>query len=227
MTIKALAFDFDGLILDTETTSYHAYHDVFRHYGQEIAIDVWQGWVGGIHTHKLACDYLEKLVGQQIEREEVIRLQQHLFQEKILCQELLPGVVDVLEAGKKIGLKIALASSASSEWAVGHLRRYHLLEYFDVLQTRDNVSNVKPHPEIYLRAAEALEVSPREVLAFEDSHVGTLAAKAAGTYCVAVPNDMTKHLSFGHVDLCLSSLVEMPLEEMIAKLALEVQEIDI
>ncbi|MGZ9586496.1 HAD family hydrolase [Paenibacillus marinisediminis] len=215
MDIKALAFDFDGLILDTETTSYHAYRDVFRYYGQDISFDKWQCWVGGIHTHTLACDYLEELLEQRIDRDEVIQLEKRIFQEMILSQDLLPGVVDVLEAGKRMGLKLALASSASSEWAIGHLKRYDLVAYFDVLQTRDDAIYVKPHPEIYQKAIQALGVNPREMIAFEDSQVGTLAAKAAGAYCVAVPNSMTKHHAFEHVDLRLSSLCEMPLEDMI------------
>lgn len=215
MAIQAIALDFDGLILDTETTNYLSFREVFKQYGYDMPLDIWSDWAGGIHTRTLACSYLESLLGTPVDRNEITGRQQRIFDQMILQQETLPGVIPLLQAGKRQGLKIVLASSASSEWAVGHLTRLGIRHYFDYLQTRDNVTHVKPHPEIYCRALEAVGVQAHEAIAFEDSLVGTLAAKAAGLACVAVTNPVTESFSFDHVDLKLGSLLEMELEQII------------
>ncbi len=124
-----------------------------------------------------------------------------------------------LEDARRLGLKIGLASSSSCRWVTGHLDRLELLPFFDAILARDDVQRTKPDPELYRKAVEALGVQPQEAVAFEDSHHGLVAARRAGLYCVAVPNDVTTSLRLDDADLQLTSMAAMPLVELIQHLS--------
>jgi HAD superfamily hydrolase (TIGR01509 family) len=125
-------------------------------------------------------------------------------------------VIAYLEAAKEMGLKIGLASSSTRSWVTGHLERIGLLHYFETVKTSDDVEQVKPNPALYLEAAKALGVKPEEAVAFEDSLNGAKAAKAAGMYCVVIPNPVTKHMNFEETDLVLESLAEKELHQLLS-----------
>ena len=99
---------------------------------------------------------------------------------------------------------------------MGHLSERSLLSHFHCVRSRDDVEHPKPAPDVYLAALDHLGVAPHEAIALEDSPHGVTAAKAAGLYCVAVPNDITAGLCFDHADLVLESLVECSLTQLIA-----------
>jgi HAD superfamily hydrolase (TIGR01509 family) len=120
----------------------------------------------------------------------------------------MPGVEAALAAAREIGVRLAVASSSQRYWVEGHLQRLGLLEHFEILKTADDVEKVKPDPALYLQTLEALGVAASETVAFEDSVNGVKAAKAAGIFCVAVPNAVTRNLDFQHADLQISSLLE-------------------
>ena len=92
------------------------------------------------------------------------------------------------------------------------------MPYFESIKTRDDVTEAKPNPELYLLVLNALGVRPGEAIALEDSPNGVLAAKAAGMFCVAIPNQLTCHLSLDRADIQLNSLAELPLESLISEL---------
>jgi len=135
----------------------------------------------------------------------------------IEAQPILPGVKQYLKDAKQLDLKIGLATSSTHAWVTGHLTRLGLIDYFDCIQSRDDVRRVKPTPEVYQNVINKLAVHPNEAIAFEDSPNGIKAAKSAGLFCVAVPNDMTRNLNLNQADLILSSLLDMPLSEVIAR----------
>jgi putative hydrolase of the HAD superfamily len=92
-----------------------------------------------------------------------------------------------------------------------------MVDFFEIILTSDNVSQIKPHPELYLKAVEALGLKPSEAIAFEDSPNGIKAAKAAGLFCVAVLNPITRQLDTDHADLVIDSLAEISLDKLIEK----------
>jgi putative hydrolase of the HAD superfamily len=175
--IKALLFDFDGLILDTETTEYLAFSEVCRQYDVDMPLEVWSEWAGMEGVIEKAYNYLEHVLGKEIDREDVQRNYSELYQKKIANENILPGVLETIENGKRLGLKIGLATSATYPWAGGYIKDFGLIDHFDCIQTRENISKVKPDPEIYLTALEALSIQPYEAIAFEDSMVGSLRRK--------------------------------------------------
>lgn len=217
MPIKALIFDFDGLILDTETPHYHAWTSLYQSYGVELRLD---RWLLDIGTHGMfdPCADIEELLGRSIDHDltRAERRAAHIA----LCEqeELRPGVLSLLEAGKQAGLRMAVASSSNREWLDRWLVHHGILDYFMCIRSRDDVQRVKPDPELFVSAAACLGVAPDECVVFEDSPNGMRAAAAAGIRCVAVPNSMTSQLEIPEVALRLESLADFPLAELIARL---------
>ncbi|TLS38005.1 HAD family hydrolase [Pseudalkalibacillus caeni] len=215
--IKALVFDFDGLIFDTETQEYKAMVELFEEYGAELPLEVWGKCIG---THASFFDpfaYLEEQIGQTVNREELRSRKSERVNELLKEEKALPGVEDYLKAAREAGLKIGLASSSHYDWVSRHLNFLGIAEYFECIKTADDVENVKPDPALYLKAAECLGVSPEEALAFEDSANGALAAKRAGMYCVVIPNSVTKDLVFDEVDHRMETMAELELHLLIEK----------
>ena len=136
-------------------------------------------------------------------------------------QVTLPGVEALLQAARRQGLKLGLASSSPREWVFEHLERLELLEYFQSIKTSDDVRHVKPDPELYLAVLEELGVPPHEAVAFEDSPNGMLSAKRAGMACVLVPNELTRQMPRPAADLELDSLAGHSLEELLQKIETE------
>jgi HAD superfamily hydrolase (TIGR01509 family) len=218
--IKAVVFDFDGLILDTESNEYFAHSEMFRQLGVELPIQEWGKCIG---TDASAFDvfaYLEQLVGSPVDRDQLNSARHELFINRMSKEEIRPGVRDYLLSAQDQGLRIGLASSSTRAWVTGYLEKHHLAGFFETIRTRDDVAIVKPNPELYQLALADLQVLPNEAIAFEDSPNGALAAKRAGMYCVAVPNSVTTSLIFGEIDLRISSMQEMSLAEIISRLSI-------
>lgn len=211
--IKAIVFDFDGLILDTETIWYHSFREALSNFQLELTVETFASFVG---THGADFDqYLIDMAGKQADLADVKRMAGELHREKIKELDAREGVREYLQEAKALGLRIGLASSSDREWVEGFLGRLGLLSYFEVIKTQNDVERVKPDPELYLQAIDALNLSPSEVLAFEDSAAGAKAAKAAGLPCVIVPNPVTGLLIFEEYDLRMESMAEQTLSAVL------------
>ncbi len=213
--IRALIFDFDGLVLDTETAIFQSYQEIYRSLGVELSFERWAQGVGTTDASYDPLDDLEVLLGGEVDRADLLARQRQREAELIAAQPVRPGVVDYLQDARRLGLKIGMASSSSCAWITGHLSRLGLLEYFDCVQGRDDVRQSKPDPELYLNALEKLGVSNTQAIVFEDSPNGILAAHRAGLFCVAVPNPVTRRLLLDGADLRLESLADLPLEQLL------------
>ena len=218
--IKALIFDFDGLIIDTEMPDYASWQAVYAEYGQELPVAMWGQIVGGTGASDFdPHSYLEELSGQSLDREEVWISRRTAYLDTVAEQPILPGVKNYLDGARERGFKLAVASSSPDNWVNGHLTRLCLIDYFDVIKTADDVARTKPDPELYLAALAALDVAAEETVVFEDSGNGVRAAKAAGIYTVAVPNGLTAQLTIEGADQRLNSLAELPLDELLAQIS--------
>ncbi|MCW5877133.1 MAG: HAD-IA family hydrolase [Anaerolineales bacterium] len=214
--IKALIFDFDGLILDTEWPDYLSWQRVYRQYGCELAVADWGQIVGGDAESDFdPYVHLEQLSGKQVDRDEIWISRRKEYLEELNQLPVLPGVLSLLDDAERRGLQLAVASSSPENWVRGHLARLGLYQRFEAIKTADDVQQIKPNPELYLAALAALGVEPDEAIVFEDSPNGVTAALAAGIFCVAVPNQVTAQLDLAHASLRLNSLAEMPLPELL------------
>ena len=210
--LRALIFDFDGLILDTETSSYETARVVWADHGAELTLAAWQLQIGTHRRHWI--DELEDIVGPIPERDVVLEHRRLAHNERLLSEVALPGVHDFVLAAHRAGVRLAVASSSTFGWVSTHLERLELLDYFDAIVNCEGGIPAKPAPDVYEAAVAALEVGTAEAIAFEDSSNGIAAAKAAGLVCVAVPNRMTAALDLRAADLLVDSFVELDLDAL-------------
>lgn len=216
--VKALIFDLDGLILDTEWPDYESWQEVYQNHGQQLEVEAWGQVVGGTGASDFDPQvHLEKLCGHTLDSEEIWINRRRKYLDTISTMPALPGVVDYLDAAEDLGLNLAIASSSPENWVRGHLARLGLYERFDAIKTADDVKRTKPDPELYNAALAALGVGANEAIVFEDSPNGVKAAKAAGIFAVAVPNKVTAQLALGDADLRLDSLADLSLSELITR----------
>jgi len=214
--IKGLIFDFDGLILDTETPAFQGWQGVFERHGCTLTLEMWADCIGRAQDAFDPRDHLETCLGRSLDRVKILAEEQKRESELIRNQALLPGVLETIEAGEKRGLKLGVASSSDRAWVNAYLSRFGLIERFDAIRCVDDVAHAKPAPDLYLAVLQALDLRPDEAIAFEDSPNGVLAAKRARVFCVAVPNRLTKQLSFDHAaDLTVASLKQIVLAELL------------
>ena len=213
--IDTVIFDFDGVILDTETPLFDTWQQVFSRHGVELERSVMQELIGGGKVRVDIHQRLEELTGRTLDGDAIRVAQRRSYLDSIGANPLLPGVIDYLEEAKRMGLRLGVASSSSRDWVERHLAERGVLHSFQCVVTRDDVENVKPDPELYLTAMERLSTTPDRAVAIEDSLNGVTAAKRAGMLCVAVPNPMTDDMHLDEADLRLSSLSEMGLAAML------------
>lgn len=217
--IRTLIFDFDGLILDTETCIFEAWRSTYADHGQVLPRDRWLAAIGTDGASFDPLEVLRGLVDVELDVEEIHRRRRKSQYEQLAKLEQMPGVLASLEHARTRQLSLAIASSSSMGWVGGHIERLGLSHFFDEIVTIDQVRAAKPAPDLYLRAIELLGVDPADAIAVEDSPNGVAAAKAAGLYCVAVPGPMTRTLSFDAADSVLPSLDARPAAEWIAEAA--------
>lgn len=218
--IRAIVFDFDGLILDTEEPVYRSWLEVYEAHGEELPFERWVQIVGSTTTRFHPQHHLEERLGRSLPKE-VLDTRIVRRTELVLAQKLLPGVAQHIDQAKAAGLKLGVASSSTNEWVRGHLARLGILEKFDCVRCRDDVANAKPEPDLYIAVLECLGVSASEAIAIEDSPNGVTAAKRAGLRCVAIPNSITAKLDLSGADVLLHSLDEITLADLLKEGAAE------
>ena len=216
MPIKAIIFDFDGVILDTETPLYESWQAMYRRYGADLDKARFAEYIGGadyFDFHK----HLERLVGAELDRRALGDERRRLYGGLVSRNRALPGVAERIADAKRLGMRVGVASNSDIGWVKSNLENLGMFGSFDVIRTRDDVTRVKPDPEIYLSALRALRTAPESAVAIEDSANGVRAAKAAGLFTIAVPNPITALLPLDAADLIIPSLSDMSLERMITE----------
>jgi HAD superfamily hydrolase (TIGR01509 family) len=211
--IRALVFDFDGLILDTETPLIDAYAAVHARHGvpfdraqflrsvghADYAFDPWHGF--SPHADRAALELERRTCKDDL----MLRL------------PILPGVVPLLDAAQAAGLRLAVASNSPHSWVDAHLDRLGLFALFDCVACREDVPSPKPEPDLYKHVLNRFGLRGHQAISFEDSHTGSLAAKRANLWSVAIPNESTAHHDFAHVDLHLTSLADTTLPALLTR----------
>ncbi|MEQ0561934.1 HAD family hydrolase [Amycolatopsis sp. NEAU-NG30] len=215
MPTRALVFDFDGTLADTESAVLQSWQETFRAHGTELPLEAWYAVIGTQHTtpamFALLAEHVPGIDPKALQP--VTKARVHALLESLGPRE---GVLDYLETAKDHGLKLAVASSSSGGWVNSHLDGLGLARYFDAVLTGDR-HRAKPDPDLYLAALDALGATAEEAIAFEDTPHGVTAAKAAGLTCVAVPNAITASLDFGQADVVLPSFTAKPLDALLSR----------
>jgi HAD superfamily hydrolase (TIGR01509 family) len=214
--IRAIIFDFDGLIVDTEGPMFLVWQRIYRERGQDMPRERWQSLIGTATGPFDPLVDLPQRTGEALTADELNALERLYYREATISQKLLPGVDDYLVDARELGLKTAIASSSSREWVLEHLERFGIAPRFDVIVSREEVAMTKPDPALYRVTLQRLGMRPDQAIALEDSSNGIRAAKAAGITCVAVPNPMTADLDLSAADLRIESLRALSLRDLIA-----------
>ena len=217
MSIKGLIFDFDGLILDTETPDLSAWLRIYEKYGQSFDFINYSKAIGAIYEFSQPAEILATLV-PGLSKQQVLNEWFALERQMIDEQNLSQGIEELLKEAKASELKISIASSSINDWVFGHLDYFGIRQYFNSICTVDLTGIPKPDPALYNLALKSLNLQSFEAIAFEDSPNGITAAKAAGIYCVAIPNPTTRMLNLSEADLVIDSLEDFSLSELIKNL---------
>jgi len=215
--IRAIVFDFDGLILDTEEPVYRSWLEVYQAHGEDLPFDRWVQIVGSTTSGFHPQHHLEERLGRPLPQE-VLDRRVGRRTEMILANAALPGVVEHLDSARELGLRLGCASSSTQDWVRGHLARLGILERFECIRCRDDVAHAKPEPDLYVAVLDCLGVAADEAIAIEDSPNGVTAAKRAGLRCVAIPNSITARLDLSQADLVLNSLADLSMAELLERL---------
>jgi len=218
VTIRGLLFDFDGLLVDTETPSRLVWEELYREHGHELPHDRWATLIGTIGAPFDPFGHLEELVGRRLDEQALTTRRRAREYELIDLEELRPGVEEYFSDADRLGLRTAVVSSSDNDWIARHLGRLGHLEGLDtIVAANGDAARAKPRPDLYLEALDRLALEPHEGIAFEDSPNGVTAAKAAGLICVAVPNPMTATLALDDADLVVESLADFPLSKLLER----------
>lgn len=210
--VNALIFDFDGLILDTETPEYNVWQAMYREHGFELPHEEWGRIIGGYGISKFdAANHLSLLSQGRLDSGSLRHRHRSESDEITLAQPVLPGVLDIIHEAKRYGLKLAIASSSPHSWVDTHAKRLGIFHYFDAIVCADDVGpgRTKPNPDLFLLALDRLGVQKEAAVVFEDSPNGVTAARQAGIFVVAVPNPVTSMLRIEGADLTVNSMADL------------------
>lgn len=218
----AVVFDFDGLVLDTESVVFEANAAMFRHFALEpIPIDEWRTLIGLSIRDPNHWDPLERLVeagrnaGVEIDRRVADEVRHEWNSAHAAQLTPMPGVVERLDEAAALGLPTAIASSSTSEWVLTRLDDAGLRDRFEYVSCAGNGVPGKPAPDVYVRACAAVGAATGESVAFDDSPVGVRGAVAAGLWTIAVPSSMTAPMDFSHADARVDSLLDLRLADIV------------
>jgi HAD superfamily hydrolase (TIGR01509 family) len=218
--LKALIFDFDGLILDTETPEVLVWQSIYREHGFDLPIHEWEKTIGGYGVSTFdAADHLSHLSQGRLDPGTMRNRYRRESDLLIHASSIMPGVMEMLDKTRAHGLKLAIGSSSPHSWVDPHLKRLGIFHYFDPIICQDDVQpgRTKPNPDIYLKVLEQLKVQNTEAVVFEDSVNGVEASRRAGIFVVAAPNPLTAKMNVKG-DITVSSLAELSLQDLLARI---------
>lgn len=206
---RAVIFDFDGLLVDTEYAIYSSWERVFASCGHPLPLDLFNQCLGSGYTHWNPGDHLEQLTGLTFDWEAVNGRRQEEIVRDLEHAGLLPGARELIRRLADAGTPMGVASSSSHRWVDGWLNRLGIMSHFQTVVCRDDGLPVKPDPSLFLKAAENLGMTPSECLVLEDSQNGTTAAYRAGMPVISIPNRVTEQADFSLATSKIRSLTEL------------------
>ena len=207
MPIKAIFFDHDGTLVDSEPIHFQLWRDVLAGHGVALAESLYRECYAGIPTAANAVDLVSRfaidataaaLAGEKNAATRLY-LEQHAF-------PLMPGVSDAVPLLHRAGWRLAIVTGASAGGVQTTLRQHSLAPFFETVVSGDDVRNSKPAPDCYRLAARRLGLSPPACLAIEDTEHGVNSAVAAGVACLAVPNALSGNHDFSQAAAVVSDL---------------------
>ncbi len=215
--IEAVIFDFDGIVLDSETPEYESHRRIYERCGVTLTIDEWCGVIGTWsegHDEQWFTRLCQRSAGAPA-RDSYFEERRRIFDE-IVPGSPMRGIDELLARLREGGIPTAIASSAPARWVVHAVERIGVRPLFDAVVTGDEVARRKPAPDVYLEAARRLGVDPARSVAIEDSGPGITAARAAGLKTIAIPHWLTERHDLSGADLQVAHAGELTLARLAA-----------
>jgi beta-phosphoglucomutase len=214
--LRGVVFDMDGVLIDSHPLHREAWKHFLLTLGRDISDGELDFILDGRRRDEILCYFLGNLTPQQIR--EYGAKKDEMLQQLGEAMQPFQGVVEFLECLYTSGIRIALATSASRQRALGTLEELGLSPYFEAIVTGDEVTSSKPDPAIYRLAAERLKESPENLLAVEDAVSGVKSARAAGMWCLGVASaDRAEKLRVAGADPVISDFCSLSLGELEAR----------
>jgi len=215
VSLAAVIFDFDGVVLDSETPEYESHRRLYERCGVPLPIADWCDaiglWTEGHDDRRF--DALSSRSANALARDEYHAERRRIF-EALLPPKPMRGIRELLAALDQAGVPTAIASTAPARWVLPAAERIGLRARFTAIVTGDAVSRRKPAPDVYLEAARRLGVDPSRTVAIEDSAPGVAAARAAGMTVVAIPHWLTETHDLTAAHLLVRHAGELTLERL-------------
>lgn len=209
--LQAVVFDFDGLLVDSETSIYELSAAVLREMGHDLTIEQWAAMLG--RGPEDSWKELCRMVGTDLDRAEYERLSEAQDRSAHESLPLLPGAWELFDALDAAGVPFGVASSSSARWVVGHLTRLGVIDRFTTAATRDRVGGrSKPAPDAYLLACADIGADPALAVAIEDSAPGIAAGLAAGMRVLSVPSHITAHTDLSAAHASVAGLPDITID---------------
>lgn len=212
---KAVIFDLDGLIIETEAVYCHIWQREFAKAGLTFDMVGYQNLIGAHHIPNgyRPQEILAAHLNDGVSARDLRRAVEVEAYQTIQNEEALPGVRQVLDEAEKRGFSLAVGSSSEQIWVHGHLKRLGIFDRFATVVTADDVRNAKPAPDIFLKVLENLDVAPQNAIVLEDSNNGVVASHKAGIRVIAVPNEATLGQDFSLATAIIPSLEALNLDD--------------
>jgi HAD superfamily hydrolase (TIGR01509 family) len=202
--VKALIFDMDGLMIDSEKLYYETERELARYLGREVSDSTLQKMMGRTPVESMQV-FIDDL-GLDISPDMLVAMRQKEMERKLRERvEPMDGLHELVQAASS-HFTLAIATGSPRHFVDIVLIRLDLDGAFSVVQTSETVTKGKPDPEIYDLTVQKLGFDAGQCIVLEDSHNGALAAKRAGCYCIAVPSRYTRNQDFSFVDYVASWL---------------------
>ena len=212
---KAVIFDMDGVLIDSEPIHYDVEKLIFDLLGIEVSDTIHRTYMGA--SNDFMYSDLKSRFNLSDSVQELIQFDDD-YRSRYLINlnhvDLNPGVFDFLTELKTSGLKLAVATSSSPEIASVLLKRCEIASFFDSIVTTSDAGKSKPAPDVYLLAAQRLGILPKDCIVFEDSPNGLSAAKNAGMYCIVIQNDIQFDNQLTLADYRISTFEELTVEKL-------------
>jgi HAD superfamily hydrolase (TIGR01509 family) len=209
LPIRAVLFDHDGTLVDSEPTHFLMWQEVLASYGVTLSEKQYKDYYAGVPTAANAVDMVSRFEINEVPA--TLANANNSVTRTFLSRTafpLMPGVTELLTLFHSDGLRLAIVTGAGSNGVQATLRAHSLHDYFETVVSGDDVRQSKPAPDCYLLAIERLGLRPSECIAIEDTEHGVNAATSAGVMCLAIPSDMSKHHNFSRATAVLGELRE-------------------
>lgn len=213
--IQTVIFDMDGVIVDTEPVHHYAYNSHFKQLNIDVSPELYASFTG--NSTKNIFERLRVQFNLVDDVPTLVETKRNLFNDAFDSKEdlyLLNGVEDLIKDLHRNGMQLVLASSSATVTINRIFNRFGLHKYFTHIVSGEDFPKSKPHPAIFLKAAELANTSVENCIVIEDSTNGIMAAKAAGIYCIGYDSFHSKMQDYSLADMVISDFKELNFEKI-------------